>query len=57
MENFRFNGHVTSLIASPDNNGFKVKVDSDSIYTLIIKHNGRLSKKEIKKGENSFSIN
>jgi len=57
MENFRFNGHVTSLIASPDNKGFKIKVNSDGFYTLIIKHNGSLNRKEIKPGENSFAIN
>lgn len=56
VERFRFNGHITSLIASANDDNMKISVISDGSYNLIIYYNGQISRKSITTGENYISL-
>jgi len=58
-ERFRFNGHVTTLIAAPiqDRSGaYLVTVESDSDFRLLISHNGSTRRFDIQDGQQTFEI-
>lgn len=51
MKNLRFNGHTTTLIAVPSDNGLTVNVVSDGNYNLKIKYKGMVTNEKINPGE------
>jgi hypothetical protein len=53
-ERYRFNGHVTDLLATPDGNRWNIRVRSDGEFTLkIISRMGEATV-PVKQGENRF---
>jgi hypothetical protein len=56
MENFRFNSHITSLIAEPSSNQLKIKVISDGQFNLVVNYHGITKKTIIHTGENIVII-
>jgi hypothetical protein len=56
MKNLRFNGHTTTLIAVPSDNGLTVNIVSDGNYNLKIKYKGIVSSEKIKPGKNVLKI-
>jgi hypothetical protein len=55
-ERYRFNGHVVDLLATPDDNKWRLHVLSDGDFTLKVGVNGREKSFAVKKGENDFEI-
>jgi hypothetical protein len=51
MKNLRFNGHTTSLIATPTDKGVAINIASDGEYRLKIRHKGKVRVEKIKSGE------
>jgi len=56
MENFRFNSHLTSLIAEPSVKQLKINVISDGWYNLVVNYHGIVKRVLINPGSNSFTI-
>ena len=56
MENFRFNSHLTSLIAEPSANQVKIKAISDGQFNLKVTYHGVTKKTIIHPGNNYFTI-
>jgi len=56
-ERFRFNGHVVTLIATPEANpGWKIDVTSDAAFTLKVEHHGRTRTLRVKRGFQDFVL-
>lgn len=58
-ERYRFNGHLTTLIAQPisdPSSRFRISVVSDGAYTLRISHAGAVKTISIIPGEQSFMV-
>jgi hypothetical protein len=58
-ERYRFNGHVTSLVAEPIDDGgsqLRITVESDSDFTLKTVYKGVSMIKQIERGQQEFTI-
>jgi glycogen debranching enzyme len=58
-ERFRFNGHTATLTAEPPANAsgtWRIVVESDGPFSLVVKQGGRKWDFSVKTGANSFSL-
>jgi hypothetical protein len=56
-ENFRFNGHVIDLVATPSGNEIRISVQSDGEFLLKVCRSGKVAKFNAIKGYNQFELN
>jgi Mannosylglycerate hydrolase MGH1-like glycoside hydrolase domain len=58
-ERYRFNGHVTSLVAQPapgSSGKTEISVESDGSYTLQVRHNGKQQNFVVVAGKQKFDL-